>query len=126
MEIEEIRLNNILLLDNSKLVKILWIKPNTCSVMDVNVDYPSAIVALDRLSGVELTRDILLDYGFKEGDNQLYFENDFIILEDSDGIWDLRIAHSSYFIKSIEFLHELQNILFELFYYKITSNEYRL
>ena len=55
MEIEEIRLNNILLLDNSKLVKILWIKPNTCSVMDVNVDYPSAIVDLDRLSGVELT-----------------------------------------------------------------------
>ena len=103
----ELRIGNILLLDNTKIIRLLWVKNNKCCVMQVGVIYPSAIVDIERLQPIELTEEILLKCGFKkgfEGGTLWYLDNFFVASLDFIYWSDIKIKH----------LHQLQNIYFAL------------
>ena len=75
MNPKELRIGNLVLLDNYKIVKIIWVKYNSACIVEVGKDYPNSIVNISRLSGIELTEEILLKFGFEKYD---WFDGCFI------------------------------------------------
>ena len=62
MKIQE---NYFYKLDNLKEVKVIWKKYDKANILEIGVEYPTAIVDLDRFSGIELNEEWLLKFGFE-------------------------------------------------------------
>ena len=63
---QEIRIGNYVLLDDEKLVKVIWVKYDNVCIIEIGKEYPSAIVNISRISGIPLTEEILLKFGFEK------------------------------------------------------------
>ena len=61
MKIQE---NYFYKLDNLKEVKIIWKKYDKANILEIGIEYPTAIVDLDRFSGIPITKEWLLKFGF--------------------------------------------------------------
>ncbi len=61
MKIQE---NYFYKLDNLKEVKVIWKKYDKANILEIGVEYPTAIVDLDRFSGIPITKEWLLKFGF--------------------------------------------------------------
>ena len=61
MKIQE---NYFYKLDNSKEVKVIWKKYDKANILEIGIEYPTAIVDLDRFTGMPLTKEWLLKFGF--------------------------------------------------------------
>jgi len=61
MKIQE---NYFYKLDNLKEVKVIWKKYNKANILEIGIEYPTAIVDLDRFSGIPITKEWLLKFGF--------------------------------------------------------------
>lgn len=57
--------NHEYILDNTKKVKVIWKKYDKACVLEVGVDYPTAIVDIERLTGISLNEDELINLGFE-------------------------------------------------------------
>ena len=62
MKIQE---NYFYKLDNLKDVKVIWKKHDKACIIELRVDYPSAIIDIDRLTGLLISDEFLLDFGFE-------------------------------------------------------------
>ena len=128
MEARELRINNIVMLDETKPVRILWFKLEVACIMEVGKDYPSAIVRLERLSGLPLNEEWSLKLGFekkphtwKDGSvsNRILIKKPFFIgLYPEFGFNTLSMFHN-YFEQilipsDLKYIHQLQNLLFDL------------
>jgi fructose 1,6-bisphosphatase len=100
--------NYIYLLDGKKEVKVLWKKLDKVCVMEVGKDYPSAIVDVDRLSGIPITEEWLEKFGFEKTQGcflkngirllpirDLYFRGSFPIKADIHHVHQLQILYHS-------------------------------
>ena len=61
MKIQE---NYFYKLDNLKEVKVIWKKYDKANILEIEIEYPTAIVDLDRFSGIPITKEWLLKFGF--------------------------------------------------------------
>lgn len=94
-------------LDNLKEVKVIWKKYDKANILEIGIEYPTAIVDLDRLIGIPLTEEWLLNFGYK------FAQGHYFILGHS--IWvcnDLLICNKNGII--IKYVHQLQNLFFAL------------
>ena len=127
MKIQE---NYFYRLDNSKDVKVIWKKYDKACVMELGISYPSAIVDLDRLSGIYLSEKILKSVGFKKENDNFYLKinEDWQYIElnhNADETENIFIGYITteqmdknktepIFLDYINFLHELQGLVFAL------------
>jgi len=116
MKAQSLRQGNLVLLDNEKIVRLLWFRTEHACIMALGVTYPSAIVSLDRLEPIPLTEDWLLKFGFRFDSIDWEFPKDsiffigwyagkFCLGSGSDGV-----TKENY----IEYVHQLQNLYFAL------------
>jgi hypothetical protein len=105
MKIQE---NYFYRLDNLKDVKVIWKKYDKANILEIGIDYPTAIVDLDRFSGIPITEDWLLNLGLN---NNIFYENVFQIER-----FNLIKEEDCFFYSSvkIEYVHQLQNLYFAL------------
>ena len=130
-------------LDNLKEVKIIWKKYDKANILEIGVEYPTAIVDLDRLSGIPLTKEMLLKYGFEKDEHHEHWlslklplikfidlentgvENKISIFGTHISLCSKYIYHNfteqSFTLSKIEYLHELQNL-----YFTLTNEELQL
>ena len=108
MKANELRIGNFALLDNNKYVKILWFKLEVACIMEIGVEYPSAIVQIERLKPIKFNNEWDLNLNkFETQSNIIFFGN---YSEDIDGFF-LWISGFKLYIK---FVHEIQNLYFSL------------
>ena len=112
--------NYIYLLDGKKEVKVLWKKLDKVCVMEIGKDYPSAIVDVDRLSGIQITEEWMEKFGFERQENNwktlnLHFAT--ISWERLAGI-ALSFENESIYLPHIKYVHQLQ-----ILYHSLTNNE---
>jgi hypothetical protein len=108
---------NYVLLDGTKEVEVIWQKYEKVCIIKVGETYPSAIVDLDRLSGIQINEEKLLKFGFEKS-NRL----DLGELKPCYAIFSLAIIirHNSFFIDwiggntELKHVHQLQNLYFAL------------
>lgn len=105
MKIQE---NYFYKLDNLKEVKVIWKKYDKANILEIGVEYPTAIVDLDRFSGIKITEEWLLKFGFIKRYEDCY-ELGQLILNDKFIMMDIDIT-----IK-LEHVHQLQNLYYTLF-----------
>jgi hypothetical protein len=107
--------NYIYLLDGKKEVKVLWKKLDKVCVMEVGKEYPSAIVDVDRLSGIPITERWLLRFGFLKKKTSpsitRYFLNNFCIEFDPQD--KFRFYCNGFYIE-IHHVNQLQNVFHSL------------
>jgi hypothetical protein len=99
-------------LDNLKDVKVVWKKYDKANILEIGIDYPTAIIDLDRFSGIPITEDWLLKFGFEmyEFDNktpQFRFKEMLIIYREGF-LYDYGTG------LKIDYVHQLQNLYFAL------------
>jgi hypothetical protein len=56
--------NQEYILDGTKRVKVIWKKYDKACILEVGIEYPTAIVDIDRLQGVPLNEEELIKLGF--------------------------------------------------------------
>ena len=113
MKIQE---NYFYRLDDSKDVKVIWKKYDKANILEIGIEYPTTIVDLDRFSGIPLTEDWLLTFGFELKNNNNYFN------AIKYGIWHNKQKREPYQIGfycaisdvKLDYVHELQNLYFAL------------
>jgi hypothetical protein len=112
MKIQE---NYLYLLDGQKEVKVIWKKLDKVCIMEIGKEYPSAIVDEDRLSGIPLTEERLLSFGFLKKKTSpsidRYFLNYFCIEFDPQD--KFRFQCNGFYIE-IHHIHQLQILFFAL------------
>ena len=64
MENIKVQENYFYKLDNLKEVKVIWKKYDKANILEIGIEYPTAIVDLDRLAGIKITDEWLLKFGF--------------------------------------------------------------
>lgn len=119
MKIQE---NYFYKLDNLKEVKVIWKKYDKANILEIGVEYPTAIVDLDRFSGIELNEEWLLKFGFE-------FNGFIKVLGDKVGKsyniknFGLQIVDCGYYYKAkiesteilnFKYVHRLQELFFAL------------
>jgi len=57
MENIKVQENYFYRLDNLKEVKVIWKKYDKANVLEIGIEYPTAIVDLDRLLGIPITKE---------------------------------------------------------------------
>lgn len=117
MKIQE---NYFYKLDNLKNVKVIWKKYDKANILELGIDYPTAIVDLDRFSGIPLTEDWLLKFGFKKSNNntgfQTFDKDRLSIHLRSKQYINGRVYFNSWciFENQIENVHQLQGLFYSL------------
>ena len=109
MKIQE---NYFYKLDNSKDVRVIWKKYDKACIMELGVEYPSAIVDVDRLSGLLISDEFLLDFGF-EMDWGLAWSNWSRVSIDRIGNCYL-LNIDNIVVRNIQYIHELQSLCYEI------------
>ena len=114
--------NYYYLLDDEKIVLIVWKKHDKACVLELGTTYPTAIVDIDRLSGVPITTEKLNQLGYLEESENEYFlkDNEYgrysVCTNDNFDGWF--ICDSQTILRDFQFVHELQILQFAL-----TDNE---
>ncbi len=57
MENIKVQENYFYKLDNLKEVKVIWKKYDKANILEIGIEYPTAIVNLDRLLGIQITKE---------------------------------------------------------------------
>lgn len=109
MEIRELRIGNYVLLDDEKLVKVIWVKYDSVCIIEIGKEYPHAIVNISRISGIPLTEKILLKFGFLYDDNFYHLNNIWI-----SNFYENYFSLDGFDETKIEYIHQLQNLYFPL------------
>lgn len=97
-------------LDGLKNVKVIWKKYDKANVLVAGTEYPTAIVDIDRLQGIELTEEILLKCKL--------FKNNGYPFKFLDGF--IKIRNGVYFFQyhkldiELKYLHQFQNLAHSL------------
>ena len=114
--------NYYYLLDDEKTVSIVWKKHDKACVLELGKTYPTAIVYIDRLSGIPITKERLERLGYIEKS-----ENDYFFKDNEYGRYSV-FTNSNFYgcffcdkektLRDFKFVHELQNLQFAL-----TNNE---
>ena len=119
MKIQE---NYFYKLDNSKEVKVVWKKYDKANILEIGIEYPTAIVDLDRFSGIPSTEEWLIKLGFEKIiDNEftLRYELkkdprfDYFFPKHNLKTFGLRFQGSTFF-DVVKYVHQLQNLYFAL------------
>jgi hypothetical protein len=124
MKIQE---NYFYKLDNLKEVKVIWKKYDKANILEIGIDYPTAIVDLDRLSGIKITEEWLLKFGFiknlwKEKNITYYLFNGIIVILKNDYYENGAIFYKNTLLFEEKLnLHQLQNL-----YFCLTNKELEL
>ena len=135
MEARELRINNIVMLDETKPVRILWFKLEVACIMEVGKDYPSAIVRLERLSGLPLNEEWLVKFVFiettdDEDENKSYEIKSgrksfrLVKLDDINSwmvLYQVDIGMRFKELTDVEFVHHFQTL-----FYALTNEELAL
>lgn len=121
MKIQE---NYFYRLDNSKDVKVIWKRFDKACVIEIGVEYPTAIVDLDRLSGIPITEDLLKRMPFvfdnmedTNEDNTWYwlkYGNYFKFNSDKSCGFEAIFITINGFTFKIQYLHDFQNLYYTL------------
>jgi hypothetical protein len=115
MKIQE---NYFYKLDNLKDVKVIWKKYDKANILEIGIEYPTAIVDLDRFSGIPLTEKWLKDFGYIIVETNKCveaFKNNFrysIQQVENSNHWFW--CDGETVITNLEFIHELQDLYFAL------------
>ena len=115
MKIQE---NYFYRLDNSKDVKVIWKKYDKANILEIGIEYPTAIVDLDRLSGIPITEKWLKDFGYiiiETNKCVEAFKNNFrYSIQQVEGSNQWFWCDGDTVITNLEFIHELQDLYFAL------------
>jgi hypothetical protein len=107
MKIQE---NYFYKLDNSKEVKVIWKKYDKANILEVGIEYPTAIVDLDRFTGIKINGDWLLNLGFKMELGLIWKNWSRITL---DKVYDCYLLSlDNVVVRPVNYVHELQEIFF--------------
>ena len=123
--------NYIYKLDELKDVKIIWKKHDKACIIELGIEYPTAIVDIDRLKPIPLTEDIhkslgvvkngFGDYEYQINKNKLItFCGDYVYLRDlqvenkKSHYDDMCTLWNDDLRKRKMYLHEWQNLYFAL------------
>jgi hypothetical protein len=115
MKIQE---NYFYKLDNLKEVKIIWKKYDKANILEIGIEYPTAIVDLDRFSGIPITEKWLKDFGYFIIETNKCVE----AFRDNFRYSIQQVENSNHWfwcdgetvITNFEFIHELQDLYFAL------------
>jgi len=118
MENIKIQENYFYKLDNLKDVKIIWKRFDKANILEVGIEYPTAIVDLDRFSGIKITEEWLLKFGFKHSGNGFYIHVESIIELANIGYKYFHCGFKGVSLCDIHSVHQLQNL-----YFALTQNE---
>jgi hypothetical protein len=102
-------------LDDNKEVTVIWKKFDKACVLKVGTDYPTAIVDIDRLSGIPLTEEWLLKLGFVNNCliiKGILFEVGHVGFDFVNNEMTLRI--NQFISLKIQHVHQLQNLFYSL------------
>jgi hypothetical protein len=107
MKIQE---NYFYKLDNLKEVKVIWKKYDKANILEVGIEYPTAIVDLDRFTGIKINGDWLLNLGFKMELGLIWKNWSRITL---DKVYDCYLLSlDNVVVRPVNYVHELQEIFF--------------
>lgn len=115
MKIQE---NYFYKLDDSKEVKVIWKKYDKANVLEIGIEHPTAIVDLDRLSGIPITEKKLKDFGYVIVETNKYveafrFDSRYSLKKvENSNHWFWCVGETV--ITNLEFVHELQDLCFVL------------
>jgi hypothetical protein len=109
MKIQE---NYFYKLDNLKNVRVIWKRYDKACIIELGVDYPSAIVDIDRLTGLLISDEFLLDFGF-EMELGLAWSNWSRVSVDRIGNCYL-LNLDNIVVRNIQYIHELQSLCYEI------------
>lgn len=108
MKPQELRIGNIIQDINSKITRLL---PNRCSYKRGEINIYS--LEYDKINPVELTESLLFKFDFKKG--VVYgYENENIQINNIRNQYFIIYFYTKIIARKIKFVHELQNIFFEL------------
>ena len=114
MENIKVQENYFYKLDNLKEVKIIWKKYDKANILEIGIEYPTAIVDLDRLLGIPITNEWLLRFGFINN-GFCYKLEDFKIFIHANKDFQFTVVYKDLDVsKNIKYLHKLQNLYFSL------------
>ncbi|MEF9476768.1 hypothetical protein OWR28_02495 [Chryseobacterium sp. 1B4] len=109
---QELRLGNLALMGEDKIVRILWFRLENACVMEFGVEYPSGIVELDRLKPVELTEEWLIKLGYTS-DEPILSDKPMFYRKGNHKIWcPFDRFLDEYYRFEIKYVHQLQNLYF--------------
>lgn len=115
MKIQE---NYFYKLDNLKEVKIIWKKYDKANILEIGVEYPTAIVDLDRFSGIPITKKWLKDFCYIIVETNKCveaFRNNFrYSIQQVENSKHWFWCDGETVITNLEFIHELQDLYFAL------------
>lgn len=121
IQVNELRIGNILLLDESEAVIVLWVRPQNIQIIRLGETYPSSIILdLDRLSPIPLTKEWLLKFGFDicntvGGFEKWELSNGFRLLDGKPPA--LKAC------QPVQYVHQLQNLYFALTQTELTLTQ---
>jgi hypothetical protein len=105
-------------LDDNKEVTIIWKKFDKACVLKVGTDYPTAIVDIDRLSGIPLTEEWLLKFGFIIIETnkcvEAFKENFRYSIQQVENSNQWFWCDGETVITNFKYVHQLQNLYFAL------------
>lgn len=115
MKIQE---NYFYKLDDLKEVKVIWKKYDKANILEIGIEYPTAIVDLDRFSGIPITEKWLKDFGYFIIETNKCVE----AFRDNFRYSIQQVENSNHWfwcdgetvITNLEFIHELQDLYFAL------------
>lgn len=115
MKIQE---NYFYKLDNLKEVKVIWKKYDKANILEIGIEYPTAIVDLDRFSGIPITEKWLKDFGYiiiETNKCVEAFKNNFrYSIQQVENSKHWFWCDGETVITNLEFIHELQDLYFAL------------
>jgi hypothetical protein len=105
-------------LDNDKDVSIVWKKHDKACVLELGTTYPTAIVDIDRLSGMPTTKEKLNQLGYlEESENEFFLKyNDYSRYSvcTNDNFYGWFFCDEEKNLRDFQFVHELQILQFAL------------
>ena len=111
MKIQE---NYFYKLDNLKEVKIIWKKYDKANILEIGIEYPTAIVDLDRFSGIPITKEWLLKFGFfivkTNGIIEATLPNFRFTLNQVKDYNGFFFCENENVLMNIDYVHELQDL----------------
>ena len=115
MKIQE---NYFYRLDNSKDVKVIWKKYDKANILEIGIEYPTAIVDLDRFSGIRITEKWLKDFGYIIIETnkcvEAFKENFRYSIQQVENSNQWFWCDGETVITNLEFIHEFQDLYFAL------------
>lgn len=116
----ELRIGNMVS-DGDDMCYIQSFNTKFANVRDTKIYSKESIVSkelIKNLQGVNITKEFLLSVGFTSPKENTYHKGELTLYEHSENEFEVLLSQSETFIKTIEFVHELENL-----YYNIMEGE---